>query len=266
MHAVYFDIETVGDLDINRWDRVEEVWISSAAAVIDTELSDGTEVQMTKIWWAGMQLADEVPASVGEIASGLDSGDLPVMGKMNRVEVAQMVTDLQEIIRGMDFIGSSPVSLFSWYGTGFDFPAMASVAPDARDEIADICRRSYDPCYYAIKKFGHPISLDKAAIGLGVSGKEEGRDGLWAAHAWPDEAGEVVRYVHQDALITRGVVRAIMDGYKIKWLSGGHKIKEKPITSWKSVRQLNELPDPNRSWMRDYDGRYDQSTITGWMN
>jgi hypothetical protein len=31
------------------------------------------------------------------------------------------------------------------------------------------------------------------------------------------------------------------------------------------VRKIRNLPEPDRSWMKDYDGKFDKEELFGWM-
>jgi hypothetical protein len=114
--------------------------------------------------------------------------------------------------------------------------------------------------------------------------KAEGIDGLWAASHWPWEAARILRYVQGDVQLLHNVVEAMMEKRQVQWLKRDWKDAEKeewpkfrktkPIIhpkggspTWLPVRKLidPDIPEPDRRWMRDYDGKWDLERMTEWL-
>ena len=106
---------------------------------------------------------------------------------------------------------------------------------------------------------------EKIAIDMLGEGKLEGMDGK-AAAMWPLTPGKIIRYCMKDCELTADVVEAIAGEAQVRWTSQSGKKSAKPLKGrWYTINGCMKLPEPNRSWMKDYEGQFDVDTMTAWM-
>lgn len=177
--------------------------------------------------------------------------------QMSRTEAAAMVDDLANYVK-------DGYTLVSWNGTGFDFDVLAEES-GKRAECIELAIRHIDMLFHAVCILGHPISLQKAAEGMGITGKLAEMSGAKAPEAWAaGQFDEVLAYVRQDAALTAQLAELCEDRRELAWITRREQRRRMPLPdSWLTVEEALKLPLPDTSWMTDPPSR---ERFTGWMD
>ena len=268
MNVVGFDIET--ELIPDDWDRKTPLDITCAAVYARIETESGLAIAQ-RIWFAGMSNSPSFDSINAQI-DAIERVEVEVTSKMTEAEIDRMFTELSEYVSGeylrnqsMKRVGN-PSVLITWNGVGFDFPVIAAALPDRKQEIVNLCAKSLDPCFQFIRQFGFPISLKAVAGDMLGEEKFEGMTGEDAT-LWPLDAGKILRYCLKDAELTTDVVETIRAEGQVRWTTkaGKQTGKSIPKNRWLTVNGAMKLKEPDRSWMKDYDGTFDLERMRAWM-
>jgi hypothetical protein len=177
--------------------------------------------------------------------------------QMSEAECAAMVDDLVAYVR-------DGYTLVTWNGAGFDFDILAEES-GKRAECVELSAKHVDMLFHAVCVLGHPVSLQKAAEGMEIPGKLAAMSGAEAPAAWA--AGrykEVLAYVQQDAVATAELAELCEERKKMAWITRRGQKRQMPLEQgWLTVRDAQELPFPDTSWMTDPPKR---ERFTGWMD
>ena len=177
--------------------------------------------------------------------------------QMSEAEAAEMVVDLSAYV-------NDGYTLVTWNGTGFDFDVLAEESAK-RAECIELAMNHIDMLFHAVCVLGHPISLQKAAEGMEIPGKFADMTGAEAPGAWA--AGrykELLAYVQQDAVATAHLAVLCEKRKEMAWITRrGQKRWMSLPQGWLTVRDAQELPLPDTSWMSDPPSR---EQFTGWMD
>lgn len=263
MNLIAFDLE--GDLIPEDWDKKSELAITCATAYVEIQTTGGL-CKGHAVWWAGMGTEEYDSCGVDGITADIESGKLPTNQKMTPEEIERMLDDLINLLNKpiAEPVGGSPI-LVAWNSTGYDFPCIASNVPHRLNDIVAMAKKSLDPCFQFVQTLGWPIGLDKIAKVMLGHGKTEGMDGVKAAMIWPLDAEKVIRYCLNDSIVTAEVVKAMMEERRVRWVKKNGDIGERSLDRWLPVGTAMKLPEPNRDWMKDHDGRYDLERYIDWM-
>jgi hypothetical protein len=183
--------------------------------------------------------------------------------------------------------------LVTWNGLGFDFPVLldAVESQGLRRRLAEIALDHIDMAFVMLCDKGFMISLNKAAQGLGLSGKTEGMSGslapiLWnkpergltvneqyaidALHVEPgtQEARDLcLEYVTQDSRATYEVYQALVEDGALFWETRRGTQSKYPwvpfITNGHlpTCREAYQTEEPDTSWMTD---PWPRERFIGW--
>lgn len=273
MNLIALDIET--NSDPAQWDRKERMGITCAVAYGRITTERGDQVNMTKSWVAGMSNPNNpIVTGVTPLVGAISDGEYQVADEMSEGEVELMLEELLALLRPDGSIplqarGRWPV-LVGWNTVGFDFPAIASNIPHRRDDVVEMMMESIDPCFQFARTLGWPIGLDAIAQDMLGEGKPEGMDGSVAATAWPERAAEVLSYCYQDCILTLNIMDAIRAERQVRWTSKSGNRSAKPASQfkvgggWGLVKKVAELNEPDRSWMKDYEGQFELESYLSW--
>jgi len=101
--------------------------------------------------------------------------------------------------------------------------------------------------FHALCVLGHPVSLDKAAQGMGIEGKSTGIEGSEVPQLWAEgRHTEVLDYNTQDANATLELARICEDGGAMKWVTRKGTLSRMPLSKgWLSVGDARLLPEPD---------------------
>jgi len=170
---------------------------------------------------------------------------------MSHEEVKRMVHELVELVND-DF------TLLTWNGLNFDFNVMAEES-GLVEECSSLALGHVDIMFHAVCVLGHPVSLDKAAQGMGIEGKLTGIEGSKVPLLWAEgRHAEVLDYNTQDAKATLELARLCEDGGAMKWVTRRGTLSRMPLSQgWLAVRDARLLPEPDTSWMTQPPRRED---------
>jgi hypothetical protein len=178
----------------------------------------------------------------------------------SRMSAAQLV----EFVNYLDQMAAQGYTLLTWNGLGFDWDVVAEES--GRREI---CRRlafdHVDMMFHVFCTRGHPVGLDKAAMGLGIAGKPPGMSGVHAPQMWAEgRFEEVLEYVTHDVRITLEVARKCEQYSSFRWLTSRGSVSSMPLPQgWLTVKAARELGLPDTSWMSSPIPR---SRFTEWID
>lgn len=163
--------------------------------------------------------------------------------RMSQVDARQFVDYLARM-------SAEGYTILSWNGLGFDFDILAEESA-ARSECEKVALKHVDMMFHIVCELGYPVSLDKAAQGLGVPGKPAGMTGLRAPILWGQgKFQEVLDYVAQDVRTTLAVALAAERRKKFEWITRKGTKSALPLSrGWLPVEKALELPEPDTSWM-----------------
>lgn len=275
MNLVAFDLET--NASPIGWDRKSRMGITCAAIHIRVQTKEQGLMQGSKLWVAGMGNPDNpLTTGLNELVQSIINGEYKVEDEMSEGEVELMFEELLALIdpKSEDRLpvnakGRWP-TLVGWNSVGFDFPVICSNIPHRKDDIVELMLDSIDPCFQFARTLGWPIGLDRIAQAMLGVGKPEGMDGAVAAESWPEKAGEIVSYCYNDCVITANVMDAIGAERQVRWTTTAGKHSAKTTREfavgggWGLVKKVIELNEPDRSWMKDYDGQFDLDPYIDW--
>jgi len=170
---------------------------------------------------------------------------------MSHEEVKRMVHELVDLV-------DDGFTLLTWNGLNFDFNVMAEES-GLVEECAALALGHVDIMFHAVCVLGHPVSLDKAAQGMGIEGKLTGIEGSKAPLLWAEgRHTEVLDYNTQDAKATLELARLCEGGGAMKWVTRRGTLSRMPLSKgWLTVRDARLLPEPDTSWMTQPPKRED---------
>lgn len=153
--------------------------------------------------------------------------------------------------------------IVTWNGLGFDFDILyeeSGYLPACKD----LAREHTDMMFHVFCEKGYPISLEKAARGMGLAGKTDGMNGALTPALWQKGEHEtVLKYLEQDVRITLALALAGERERTLRWISGTDKLLQLKLPrGWLPVKDALELPLPDVSWM---DRPWPRERFTGWL-
>lgn len=166
------------------------------------------------------------------------------------IQPSMSKTDLGNLLITMSDAVEKGWTLVSWNGLGFDFDILAEESGEW-----ELCRElalyHIDMMFHFVCLKGFPLGLDKAAQGLGLSGKMTGVSGADAPRLWAQgEFETVLAYLAQDVATTLEVAQTVDQRGYLSWISQRGTPQQAMFPSgWLSVSTARELPLPDTSWM-----------------
>jgi hypothetical protein len=187
---------------------------------------------------------------------GVNADGKPADG-MDRDGARRMVTFLQEKVQ-------QGYTLLTWNGLGFDFDILAEES-GMGIECCDLALDHVDMMFHIFCLKGFGVGLDKAAKGMGLSGKLAGMDGSMAPKYWAaGKRQEVLDYVAQDVRTTLDLAREVEKQRQLTWIDRKGLRKNMDFQDgWLTVRQALKLPIPDTSYMQN---PWKRSKFTGWLD
>jgi len=166
-----------------------------------------------------------------------------IAAKMNQEDLIRLVEYLRAAVE-------KGWQLITWNGLGFDLNVLAEES-GCLEECRKLALTHTDMMFHIFCEKGFPLSLDKAAKGMGLSGKTAGMTGELAPVLWQQRKfQEVLVYVKQDVYTTLGVAKAGIRAGKISWTSNkGNRQHVMLPDGWLQVEQALLKPLPDNSWM-----------------
>lgn len=217
---IAFDLEIakVFEGDFSQWKAHRPLGITCAATLIN-----GSE---RRLWF-----------------SQTEDGDFA--DKMRREDAAKLVNYLDEMAR-------AGYQIITWNGLGFDFDVLAEES-GCWETCRNLALSHVDMMFHIFCLQGYPLSLNKAAKGMGLAGKTEGMTGDLAPILWQQgHQPEVLEYVAQDVRTTLDVAKSVDWKGSLQWSSNSGRSQQVSFPDgWRIVNQVIPLPLPNTSWMTD---------------
>ena len=135
----------------------------------------------------------------------------------------------------------------------------------AAEPCRELALGHIDMMFHIFCEKGFPVSLEKAASAMGVSGKLEGLSGWQAPKLWMQgEHQKVLDYVAQDVRVALAVAQAAEGNKSFSWKTQKGTRRSLPLKrGWLSVREALKLPEPDTSWMSEPIPR---KSFTGWLS
>lgn len=184
--------------------------------------------------------------------------------KENGDYAERMSTD--DLARMVDYLRAAVQEgwqIVTWNGLGFDFNVLAEESGRWVD-CAELAFNHIDMMFHLFCDKGYPLSLEKAAQGMGLPGKSPGMSGELAPVLWQKgEFQKVLNYVSQDARLTLSLALSGENTRHINWMSnrGNPQYLSLPW-GWLPVNRACRLPTPDTSWM---DKPLKRSDFTQWL-
>ena len=184
------------------------------------------------------------------------NSDDTISPRMEPHELSEVVDFLEDAVAG-------GYTIVTWNGLGFDFDVLAEESGEI-DRCRELAKMHIDMLYHVFCEKGFPVSLAKAAQGLGVDGKAAGMDGMQAPILWAaGKHQQVMDYVQQDARATLDVAVAATERKALTWITAKGRPSSMPLRNgWLSAADAQALPVPDTSWM---DRPISRSQFDGWL-
>jgi RNase_H superfamily len=207
------------------------------------------------------------PLGISCMATFLSGADKPLFwhggsthrhpaNEMHRQEVQRLVKYLEDRVE-------CGYTVVTWNGLGFDFDILAE-----ESEMLERCRRlainHVDMMFHAVCRLGHGMSLESAAKGMEVAGKDKRLYGALApqfwAYGWREE---VLEYVGRDVQTILELAEICEVRGFLRWVthSGGGRKMVLP-DGWLPVCVAKKLPITGRSWMWPH---WSRTRFTNWL-
>lgn len=180
---------------------------------------------------------------------------LNIAPRMAKYEVCSLVDYLAAQV-------ADGYTILTWNGLSFDFDVLAEES-GMHAECAELALHHVDMMFHVFCLRGHFLGLDKAAKGLGLSGKVEGMSGAKAPKLWADgQFDTVLEYVAQDVRTTLDVALKVEEIGMVEWTSQKGRRNFIDIDRWLTVTEALSLPFPDTSWM---DNPVSRGKFAEWM-
>jgi hypothetical protein len=175
---------------------------------------------------------------------------------MSREEAGELVAHLLSVVAG-------GYTIVTWNGLGFDFQVLADES-GMLDECRGLAQDHVDMMFHVFCQRGHPVALAAAAQGMNLPGKPEGITGLLVPKMWAEgKRQEVMEYVAQDARTTLELATSCERQRRFRWRTRRGTTADFQLPEgWLTVRQAQDLPEPDTSWMSNPLRR---GNFTGWL-
>ena len=172
--------------------------------------------------------------------------------------------ELYDLVHYLTNLLARGYTIVTWNGLGFDFDVLAEES-GLYDDCRKLALNHVDMMFHLFCVKGWPLSLNAAAMGMGLPGKTIGMDGREAVMAWkaPDRRWDVMRYVEQDARTTLDLALVCGRERRLNWVSRRGNLQTLYLPNgWYPVSSSIELPEPDTSWM---DSPILRSDFTLWL-
>ena len=143
-------------------------------------------------------------------------------------------------------------TLVTWNGMGFDLDVLSEES-GAVEKCRDLALDHVYMMFHVVCHCGFPVALGKAAHGMGIAGKPEGMEGALAPQLWAQgRFQDVIDYVAQDVKIALALAERCEKSRLFKWTTRRETTGTMPLDrGWLTVRDAQQLPLPDTSWMTD---------------
>jgi len=163
--------------------------------------------------------------------------------RMSEAEARALVDDLAQF-------EADGYTLVTWNGLSFDFNVLAEESGE-RAQCVQLALGHVDMMFHVVCSQGHYLGLQKAALGMSLSGKLSGVSGAEAPALWAKgEYEKILAYNVQDVRVTAELATAGDAAKTLRWTTQrGSPTSMALPDGWKSVQDALEIPEPDNSWM-----------------
>jgi len=183
-------------------------------------------------------------------------------GEHGQIAAAMSPEEVRSMVRYLQQMTYEGYTLLTFNGAGFDFRCLADDGADA-DVCKSLALSHIDLFFHLFCLLGYGPGLDRAAKGMGLTGKPDGMDGALAPDMWHrGQYGQVLHYVAQDVRTTLDLALAVDAAGVLRWTSKAGRPVAVRVERWLSVTDALELPLPDTSWMKD---AWTREKFMGWM-
>jgi hypothetical protein len=198
--------------------------------------------------------ATAAPSGAEVVWYSTDEQGVPHMN-LTQVEARRLLSYLEEKQH------DEGCAVCAWNGLNFDFRWLGFAAEDM-ETAARVALKSYDPMFQFFNQRGFPISLAKAAEGMGIEQKKL-MHGADAPKRWRDgEYQAVMEYVLGDCQITNQIVAAILERREVRWVTARGDKRFEPMPTLKTVAEVIKEPIADQSWM---DSPLSKGSFYDWI-
>lgn len=174
------------------------------------------------------------------------------------------VSDLKRLVRTLEDASNRGWKIVTWNGLGFDFDVLAEESHNM-DSCRSLAVNHIDLMFLFFCLRGYPLSLEKAAIGMGLAGKLPGMSGDKAPILWSEgNYRKVMEYVAQDVQITWELAEIIEKSGRLAWTSNRGNYQQVFFTNGLlNVSDAMQLPPVYNQWM---DNKMEREDFLSWLN
>jgi hypothetical protein len=177
--------------------------------------------------------------------------------QMSEAEALELVTYLEEAEQ-------AGYTILTWNGLGFDFDILAEES-HARHRCRLLATRHVDMMFHVFCLLGHPLSLDSAAKGMGLTGKLAGMTAEQAPIYWAaGKHQQVLDYLIQDVRTTLDLAGQVELHRQLNWITRRQTLGRVNLPhGWMNVEQALKLPEPESGWTGN---KWSRSKFTAWLD
>ncbi len=195
------------------------------------------------------------PLGISCAATLLSDGELKLWYGQDAQDAITSQTPLEllnELVAYLKEQFNEGYKIVTWNGLGFDFDILHEETR-GNPECKFLALNHCDMMFHLFCEKGYPLSLDKAARGMGLKGKTEGVDGAQVPLMWQQGQFEkVLEYLSQDVRTTLDLAAACEQKHYLTWFSNTGKLQRLALPKgWRKVKDALTLPEPDVSWMSD---------------
>ena len=176
--------------------------------------------------------------------------------RMSQDECRVLVADLEAL-------GGGGYTLLTWNGLAFDLDILAEES-GLLETCARLALGHVDMMFHVVCAQGFPVSLQKAAEGLGLPGKPDGMSGKDAPVLWAQgRHDDVLRYNLEDVRLALRVLEASETQGEFRWITRRGTTARMPLAGgWRSVLEAMAMPLPDTAWM---DRPFERGRFVSWI-
>jgi RNase_H superfamily len=154
-------------------------------------------------------------------------------------------------------------TIVTWNGVNFDLDVLAEES-GMLEKCRNLAINHVDMMFHVLCRLGYGISLDSAAKGMNLLGKNENLTGILAPQLWAEgRRKDVLEYVAHDAEITLELAEICEAQGLLRWLTRSGRGRKLPLPNgWLPVRLAEKLPKNGTSYMWPHWSRV---RFTAWL-
>ncbi len=225
------------------------------------------DVEISKVMPAGSENFRQFrPLGISCAATLTNEGELKLWyGKDDQGKIANQtpVAILNDLVKYLLEHFHEGYKIVTWNGLGFDFDIL-NEETGGNSDCKFLARKHSDMMFHLFCEKGYPLSLDKAARGMGLKGKTEGVNGAQVPLMWQSGQFEkILEYLSQDVRTTLELAAVCENKHHLEWFSNTGKLQHLALPKgWLTVENALMLPEPDISWMSN---PWPRRKFSGWL-